>query len=116
MEIHGKIEKILPVESGESKAGKEWSKQNVLINTGDDYNPVVIVTAFGEAKMNQLNKFQVGDTIDVSVNAYSREFNGKWYTSLDGYWFANKNASIHPENTLKEDIVKIAQPEDDLPF
>jgi hypothetical protein len=116
MEIHGKIEKILELETGVSKAGKEWKKQGVLINTGDDYNPLVLVSAFGEKKIDSLNKFEVGDTIDVSCNVYSREFNGKYYTSIDGYWFANKNASIHPENQLKDDIVKIANPDSDLPF
>jgi len=117
MEIHGKIEKLLPIESGVSKAGKEWKKQGVLINTGNDFNPTVMVNAFGEKHIHSLSKFEEGDTIDVSCNVYSREFNGKYYTSIDGYWFANKNAQIHPENQLKDDVVKIASPvEDDLPF
>tara|TARA_R110000744_G_scaffold30329_6_gene71874 strand:- start:8656 stop:9006 length:351 start_codon:yes stop_codon:yes gene_type:complete len=116
MEIHGTIEKLLPLESGTSKAGKTWKKQGVVINTGDDYNPLVMVSAFGEEKIKSLNKFEVGDTIDVLVNVYSREFKGKYYTSLDGYLFANKNAGAHPENQLKEQVVNIAQPEDDLPF
>ena len=125
MDIHGKINKILPLESGVSKAGKEWKKQSVLIDTGDEYNPIVLVNAFGEEKIKSLNKFQEGDTIDISCNVYSREFNGKYYTSIDGYWFANKNAQVHPENQkndLKETISKIANPnfvtseDSDLPF
>tara|TARA_R100001443_G_scaffold101091_1_gene108853 strand:- start:2526 stop:2903 length:378 start_codon:yes stop_codon:yes gene_type:complete len=125
MEIHGKIKEILPLESGVSKAGNEWKKQSVLIDTGDDYNPIVLVNAFGEEKIKSLNRYKEGDTIDISCNVYSREFKGKYYTSIDGYWFANKNAEVHPENQkndLKESVAKIANPEfvtsedTDLPF
>ena len=45
-------------------------------------------------------------------NVYSREYNGKYYTSLDGYWFANKNASAHKDN----DNSFVTSDENDLPF
>ena len=109
VEIHGTVKDILPEENGTSKAGKEWRKQAMVLDTGGDFNNLVCISAFGEEKINSLNKFKAGDTIDVSCNAYSREFNGKWYTSLDGYWFANKNAEVHK---------KVQQDEngEDLPF
>ena len=80
----------------------------MIVDTGADFNNLVCINAFGDDKINSLNKFEAGDTIDVSCNAYSREFNGKWYTSLDGYWFANKNAEIHKNKT--------DEAEADLPF
>ena len=108
IEIHGTIKEILPEENGVSKAGKEWRKQSMLVEQNVDFNKIVIVNAFGEDKINSLNKFKEGDTIDVSCNVYSREFNGKYYTSIDGYWFANKNAGVHTKKAEKT--------EDDLPF
>jgi len=107
--IHGKVKEILQEEGGTSKAGKEWRKQSMIVETHADFNNLVCINAFGDEKINSMNKFKAGDTIDVSCNAYSREFNGKWYTSLDGYWFANKNAGVHTQN--KQD-----EAEDDLPF
>ena len=37
--ITGKLVKALDVESGTSKAGKEWKKQSFVIDTGAQYNP-----------------------------------------------------------------------------
>ena len=109
--INGKIKKILDLEQGTSKSGKEWQKQSVVIeqNVDREWNKEVCVSAFGTDKINQLNKFSEGDTIDVLCNVYSREFNGKYYTSLDGYWFANKNAQKHQDTFVTSD-------NDDLPF
>jgi hypothetical protein len=33
MEIKGKVFKVLPKETGTSKAGKDWSKQSIVIET-----------------------------------------------------------------------------------
>ena len=105
--INGTIKKILDLEQGTSKSGKEWQKQSFVIEQNTEYNKDVVVNAFGVDKINQLNKFSEGDTIDVMCNVYSREYNGRYYTSLDGYWFANKNAETH-KNTQED--------ENDLPF
>ena len=107
--INGTIKKILELEQGTSKSGKEWQKQNVIIeqNIDRDWNKDEVISAFGVDKINQLNKFSEGDTIDIMCNVYSREYNGRYYTSLDGYWFANKNAEVH--KNIQED-------ENDLPF
>tara|TARA_R100001594_G_C3844729_1_gene216825 strand:- start:27 stop:356 length:330 start_codon:yes stop_codon:yes gene_type:complete len=105
--INGTIKKILELEQGTSKSGKEWQKQSFVIEQNTEYNKDVLVNAFGVDKINQLNKFSEGDTIDVMCNVYSREYKGRYYTSLDGYWFANKNAGSH--KNIQED-------EEDLPF
>lgn len=105
--INGTIKKILELEQGTSKSGKEWQKQSFIIEQNTEYNKDVLVNAFGVDKINQLNKFSEGDTIDVMCNVYSREYKGRYYTSLDGYWFANKNAGSH--KNIQED-------EEDLPF
>ncbi len=109
--ITGTIKKILPIESGISKAGKEWQKQGVIIEQNTEYNKDVVINAFGQDKIKNLNKFSEGDTIDIMCNVYSREFNGKYYTSLDGYWFSNKNAQAHQD----EDTF-VTSDKDDLPF
>ena len=84
MEITGQIEHILQVETGTSKAGKDWSKGGVVLNTGDEYNPNICVGLFGD-KLELLKGLNVGDEIIASVNISSREYNGKWYTQCDGW-------------------------------
>ena len=82
--IKGKITQILPVESGTSKAGKEWNKGGFIIDNGDTYNPNVCIGLFGD-KLDLLVNKSVGMDVVVHVNVSSREFNGKWYTQCDGW-------------------------------
>jgi hypothetical protein len=111
MEIKGKLVKKLEVETGTSKAGKEWQKQNFVINTGDQFNPEVCIGLFGD-KVDLLNGVNVGDELTVSINVSSREFNGKYYTQVDG-WKIAKGSSI--QQPVIEQYNNNDEP-DDLPF
>ena len=44
--VKGKIANILEVESGTSKAGKEWKKQGFVVDTGAQFNPLVCFSYF----------------------------------------------------------------------
>ena len=83
--IKGKITKVLEVESGTSKAGKEWRKQDFVVDTGDQYNPEVCFNLFGDEKIEMLFKFSEGQEVEISFNVSSREFNGKYYHNLDAW-------------------------------
>lgn len=85
LEIKGRISKVLDVESGVSKAGKEWQKQSFVIDTGDEYNPEVCFSLFGEDKIAMLGKHKEGASVTVGFNVSSREFNGKYYHNLDAW-------------------------------
>ena len=110
MEISGTIKKILPLQSGTSKGGNEWKKRDVVITQFDEYAKDVCITAFGDKAVQSISRFIVGDTVDVKVNAESREFNGKYYTNLNGYWWANKNS--HNEESGEF----VTSDENDMPF
>jgi len=103
MNITGRITKILEIESGTSKAGKEWSKQGVVIDTGEKFNPLVCISFFGD-KLDLLKKVCKEQKVEVGINISSREFNGKWYHSIGG-WKINK---VGEEKNNDES--------DDLPF
>ena len=107
MEVKGKLKTILPLESGTSKAGKEWQKQSIVIDTGDDFNNIVCVSAFGD-KVAKMNMLEEGMTVAILCNVYSREYQGKYYHNIDGYHFANQ--SNNPE--VNDDFVT----SDDTPF
>jgi hypothetical protein len=85
LSIKGRIAQILPVQSGVSKAGNEWSKQDFVIETVEDQFPrKVCFTLFGD-KVSLLNGVQLNDEIDVAFNLESREFNGKWFTNVNAW-------------------------------
>ena len=83
MEIRGKIIVKLPLQSGTSKAGNPWSKQEYVLETMEAYPKRVHFDFFGE-RANQY-PLEVGDLIDLSFDIESREYNGRWYTSIRGW-------------------------------
>lgn len=107
LEIKGKITKRLPIEKGTSKAGKEWTKQTIVIDNGDQYNPNVAISFFGDDKVKMLENFKEGQDVAIGVNISSKEFNGKWYNQIDGWMI---KAADQTKNA------PIVEEEDDLPF
>tara|TARA_B100000965_G_C19350852_1_gene651739 strand:+ start:81 stop:389 length:309 start_codon:yes stop_codon:yes gene_type:complete len=102
MRIEGKLVKIFDLETGVSKAGKEWKKQSILIEQNTEYNKEIVISYFGD-NVNKLSSINIGDNLSCSINLSSREYNGKWYHNIDGWTCALANG-----NTVK--------PEEDLPF
>ena len=113
LKVKGKIVKILEVESGTSKAGKEWKKQNFVIDTGNQFNPEVCFQLFGEEKIENLAKYhKVGSEVEVSFNVSSREFKGKYYHNLDAWIVKDIGATtsvVDSSNNSNDES-------DDLPF
>ena len=80
LNISGIVLSILPLQSGTSKAGKQWQKQDFILEKQGQYPRKVCVCLFGD----NVEKFplQVGQSVTASVDIESREFNGRWYTDV----------------------------------
>ena len=90
MEINGKLIRKFDIETGISKAGKEWQKQSILVEqAGTDYNKEVVISFFGD-KIKSIRDIEEGSEVSVSINLSSREFNGKYYHNIDGWFIAKK--------------------------
>ena len=97
MEITGKIIVKLPLASGTSKAGNEWHKQEYVLETLESFPKKVHFDFFGEkADQYPLN---IGDVIRLSFDIESREYNGRWYTSIRG-WKAEAASAPTPGQTV----------------
>lgn len=82
MNITGKIIRVYPVVEGVSKAGNEWRKQEyVLKYLSGQYEKCLIFAVMGE-KIEQFN-IQDGGVYDVYFDIDAREYNGKWYNSVN---------------------------------
>ena len=82
MEISGKIIQVLPEQGGVSKtSGKEWKLQAYVLETQEQYPRTVHFEVFGEDRI-KANPCQLDDVVTVSFDIESREFNGRWYTSI----------------------------------
>ena len=105
MEVKGTVTLISAAETGTSKAGKEWTKQVIVVNTGAEYNPEIAIQAFGDEKIKDLNKLSVGDEVKILCNVSSREYNGRYFHNIDGYWFAKMgDESPTPEVVQSDDL------------
>ena len=82
MEVSGKIIQVLPEQGGVSKtSGKEWKLQAYVLETQEQYPRKVHFEVFGEDRI-KANPCQLDDIVTVSFDIESREFNGRWYTSI----------------------------------
>lgn len=80
LNISGIVLNILPLQTGTSKAGNQWKKQDFILETGGQYPRKVCICLFGD----NVEKFPlaVGQSVTASVDIESREFNGRWYTDV----------------------------------
>ena len=82
LEIEGTLAQKLPVQSGSSARGP-WTKQEFILEFPDgNFTAKACFLAWGQEKVQDLGKYQVGDKVKVSFNLKSREYNGRWYNDL----------------------------------
>ena len=82
LEIEGTLAQKLSVQSGNSARGP-WAKQEFILEYPDgNFTAKACFLAWGQDKVQDLGKYQVGDKVKVSFNLKSREYNGRWYNDL----------------------------------
>ena len=127
MNISGKVVQVLPIQTGTSKAGNPWQKQEFILEQGGQYPRKVCVCLFGD----NVAKFplQVGQSVTASIDIDSREFNGRWYTEIKAWNIVlagAQQAAPAPQQAANAPAAALAQPQpapapqagvaDDLPF
>ena len=132
LELEGTLAQKFSVQSGTSARGP-WAKQEFILEFPDgNYTSKVCFTAFGQDKVQDLDKYQVGDKVKVSFNIKSREYNGRWYNDLQIWKIAPAGdaqpaaaparpapqAPAYPQAPAPtiEDMPAAPEGEEDLPF
>ena len=78
MEITGKVLEVLPLQTGTGAKGV-WKKQEVVFDQGGQFPKKIVIAFWGQLADTQ---FTIGQTMNISVDCESREFNGRWYTDV----------------------------------
>lgn len=92
MDITGKIIQVLPLQQGTSqRTGNPWVLQSYVLETQEQYPKKVCFEVFGEDKI-KANTCNIDDVVTVSFDLESREYNGRWYTSIRAW-------KVQPANT-----------------
>lgn len=110
MTIKGKVIQVLDVQTGTSKNG-EWRKQSFIIETEGQYPKKVCIDLWGDKVNNPA--VVIGNSVEVSVNPESREYNGNWYTDLQAWRIEVIGGGQVPTQTPSQPQ---SSPESDLPF
>ena len=71
------------MQSGTSKTGNNWQKKEYVLETEDTYPKKIHFDFFGD-RADQY-KLSVGQRVKLSFDIESREYNGRWYTSIRGW-------------------------------
>ncbi len=124
LEISGKVLQLLPEQTGQGKNGT-WVRRDFVIETSEQYPKKICFSGWAD-KAAQVNALQVGQTVKVSFNPESREFNTKWYTDLRAWKIetdgkgqaASVNEPSNSFGTPPEEFIPMApsKEENDLPF
>jgi hypothetical protein len=133
LKIKGTIVAIKPIQSGVSKAGKEWQKRDFAIETEGQYPKLIAFTLFGE-KTSYMDKFSTGAVVEVKFNLESREFGDKYFTNVNAYSVTGetqqnqtdeklptyespmKGTGLPPTEMAFSNPKYEPEPEEDLPF
>jgi hypothetical protein len=114
MEITGNLIHILPLQTGQGKNGP-WKKQDFVIETQDTYPKKICLSAWGDKV--DTSRLSIGQSLKVSFDVESREYNGRWYTDLKAYSVqilgGESGADMPPVN---QSFANEQMPDDDLPF
>ena len=113
MEVTGKIIQKLEPAGGTSKAGNNWSKQEYVLETEDNFPKKIFFDFFGE-RANQY-PLNVGDRVTLSFDIESREWNGRWFTSIRGWKAEKLDAQATTTMPMGQEPVPNAVPAPEIP-
>lgn len=113
MEIKGKVTANLGVQKGTSKAGNEWSKATIVIETEGQYPKKIALDNMKNA--DSFGSLPVGTEGTFHIEVESREYNGRWYTSVNCWkWEVAQRAPAQSEP--KPQSPPVTAEDDDIPF
>jgi hypothetical protein len=119
MEFIGLLKKKLPAQQGTSKAGKAWTKQEVIIEElgNKQYPSSIVATAFGDKIINALSFFNEGATVKAQVDFRVQEWQGRFFNSLNLWRIEPADQAQTPAPMqMPQQPNPAAAKQDDLPF
>lgn len=114
MNITGTITEIMNVE----QISDSFKKRSFVVKTNEDY-PQEIIMEFTQDRVGILDKYKVGEQVNVSINLrgrrYEKDGNTRFFNSITAWKidYSGEHAdAIHGQN-LENDL---SQDEDEFPY
>lgn len=97
MILKGKIQRILPLQSGTSQKGNQWQKVEFIVEeTGTDHPDVLCISAMND-HVEELMGINQGDAVEVYFSCRCNEYNGRVYNSLTLFKITKIGAAPQPQ-------------------
>ena len=109
MEIKGKVVLVLPQQSGTSQAGKQWKKQEFVIETQEQFPKKICFNLFGADRINEAH-IQMGEEIIIEFDIDAREWQGRWFTSINAFRVTRPAATTMPDDPMIQNAPFAADP------
>lgn len=116
MEIKGTIKAIKATEV----VSEKFSKRELVVTTEEQY-PQHIAIQFTQDKCDLLNKFSIGQSVEVGINLRGREWTSpqgevKYFNTIEGWRVSLQDVTYekHPQELAPEPMTQ--EENDDLPF
>ena len=83
IKIVGTIEKLMPISKGVSSTGREWVKQDIVMSMANgQFVKHFTAAVMGQDRIDNF-KLRVGDNIVAYLDVDAKEYNGRWYNSIN---------------------------------
>ena len=83
IKVVGTIEKLMPISKGVSSTGREWVKQDIVMSMANgQFVKHLAATVMGQERIDNF-KLRVGDNIVAYLDIDAREYNSRWYNSIN---------------------------------
>ena len=112
IQVIGKIKIIMDEETFPSG----FSKRCAVVTTLDNKYPQDIQVEFIKDKGALLDAFSAGDEVTITTNIQGREYNGKYYVSLNGWQIKRIGGQSEPAPNEVSGDEHGAAVDDNLPF
>ena len=115
--------RIIKIDDAEQVTEK-FRKRAIVVETDENYAQQ-IQSEFTQDNCDKLDDFSVGDSVRIHFNIRGREWNGRYFTNLNG-WRIERLGAAQPKKSLAESQAKYKEAKaaepvieddgDDLPF
>jgi len=112
MEITGKVIKLNDPLTGTSARG-EWKKQELIIETEDQYPKQVCLLNWNDKV--DVSGIKPGQKITAGINIESREYNNRWFTDVK-IWKLDSADDAIPESPSTGTMPPPDVPDENDPF
>ena len=83
IKVVGTIEKLMPISKGVSSTGREWVKQDIVMSMANgQFVKHFTAAVMGQERIDNF-KLRVGDNIVAYLDIDAREYNSRWYNSIN---------------------------------